>query len=223
MFSKQQIGSPDTALVVGLGRFGRAAARRLNELGVEVLGIDRDPALVSRLALELDNVLVLDATDAEALDQVGLGHVTVAVVGMAHVEASVVTVLKLKEFGIKKVWAKASSQTHGEILHRVGADHVIYPEAAAGLRVAHAVARHLIDYFEFEDGFAIARVTAPPSTWERSLAESGVRTEYRVTVVGVKREGEPFHYAEPDTVIREGDHLIISGTKPDLDRFASQG
>ncbi|SJN16186.1 potassium channel family protein [Luteococcus japonicus] len=223
MFSKQQIGSPDTALVVGLGRFGRAAARRLNELGVEVLGIDRDPALVSRLALELDNVLVLDATDAEALDQVGLGHVTVAVVGMAHVEASVVTVLKLKEFGIREVWAKASSQTHGEILHRVGADHVIYPEAAAGLRVAHAVARHLIDYFEFEDGFAIARVTAPPSTWERSLAESGVRTEYRVTVVGVKREGEPFHYAEPDTVIREGDHLIISGTKPDLDRFASQG
>lgn len=223
MFSKQQIGSPDTALVVGLGRFGRAAARRLNELGVEVLGIEHQDVVELEGQPRDQGGVPVDATDAEALDQVGLGHVTVAVVGMAHVEASVVTVLKLKEFGIKKVWAKASSQTHGEILHRVGADHVIYPEAAAGLRVAHAVARHLIDYFEFEDGFAIARVTAPPSTWERSLAESGVRTEYRVTVVGVKREGEPFHYAEPDTVIREGDHLIISGTKPDLDRFASQG
>lgn len=218
----QRLGD-DTALVVGLGRFGTAAARRLNELGVEVLGVDHDAALVARMSHELDNLMVLDTTDEEALGQIGLEHVTVAVVAMAHVEASVVTVLKLKEHGIQEVWAKASSTTHGEILQRVGADHVVYPEAGAGVRVAQAVARHLIDYFEFEDGFAMARVVAPRITWGHSLAESMVRTNHSVTVVGVKRVGEPFQYAEPETVIREGDHLIVSGAKPDLDRFAALG
>lgn len=212
----------ETALVVGLGRFGAAAARRLNELGVEVLAVDNDPVLVSRLSAELDNLAVLDATDEEALSQVGLEHITVAVVGMAHVEASVVTVLKLKEGGVREVWAKASSRTHGEILQRVGADHVIYPEAGAGVRVAQAVARHLIDYFEFEDGFAMARVVAPRSTWGRTLTDSAVRTQFHVTVVGLKRASEPFQYAEPDTVVVEGDQLIISGAKPDLDRFVAE-
>ncbi|MGO4957075.1 potassium channel family protein [Luteococcus sp. Sow4_B9] len=182
MFRKQNAPtSGDPALVVGLGRFGAAAARRLDELGVEVIAVDRDAALVARLATTLDNVAVVDATDEEAMAQIGL-------------------------------------------------DHVIYPEHAAGVRVAHAVARHLIDYFEFEDGFAVARISAPGAICHQSLAESDVRSRHHVTVVGLKREGEPFQYAVPETVILPGDQLILpgdqlilTGTKPDLDRFAALG
>ncbi|GAB2485733.1 TrkA family potassium uptake protein [Luteococcus sediminum] len=212
--------SEESALVVGLGRFGLATARRLAALGVEVMGIDSDPVLVQRVSHDLDNLAVVDATDSDALEQLGLDHVTVAIVAIANVEASVVSVLKLKEAGIPEVWAKAASRTHGEILERVGANHVVYPEAAAGMRVAHSVAHHLFDYFEFEDGFAVARVLAPSCTWDRTLGESAVRQRYQVTVVGVKRQGEPFSYAIPETTIREGDQLIVSGSKQDVDRFS---
>ena len=86
--------------------------------------------------------------------------------------------------------------------------------------MAHSVAGHMIDYFEFEDGFAMARTLAPSFAWGRSLAESAIRTRHDVTVVGLKRPGEDFIYAVPETVVLEGDQLIVSGSKRDVERFA---
>lgn len=209
-----------TVLVVGLGRFGSAAARRLLELGIDVMAVDADLELVNRYADVLPHVARLDATDPDALRQLGLEEIDQAIVAMSNLEASILTVLTLKEAGVAEVWAKALSRTHGEILSRIGADHVVYPEAGTGERVAHALAGHMIDYFEFEDGFAMARTLAPRQTWDFSLAQSGVRTRYDITVVGLKRPGEDFIYAVPETVVRKGDELIISGVKKNVETFA---
>ena len=108
----------------------------------------------------------------------------------------------------------------GGYIAAIGADHIVYPERSAGERVAHTVAGHMIDYFEFEDGFAMARTLAPSFAWGRSLAESAIRTRHDVTVVGLKRPGEDFIYAVPETVVLEGDQLIVSGSKRDVERFA---
>lgn len=209
-----------TVLVVGLGRFGSASAVRLQELGVDVLAVDSDLDLVNKYVDKLPHVVKLDSTDAEALRQIGLDNVETAVVAMANLEASIITVLTLKEEGVREVWAKASSRKHGEILARIGADHVVYPERSAGERVAHAVAGHMIDYFEFEDGFAMARTRAPQLCWGKTLAESGVRGRYDVTIVGLKRPAEDFIYAVPETRVLEGDELIIAGVKRNVERFA---
>ena len=107
-----------------------------------------------------------------------------------------------------------------QILERIGAHHGVYSEASTGRRVAHAVSGYMIDYFEFEDGFAMARTLAPSFAWGRSLAESAIRTRHDVTVVGLKRPGEDFIYAVPETVVLEGDQLIVSGSKRDVERFA---
>ena len=209
-----------TVLVLGLGRFGAACARRLQELGMDVLAVDADLELVNRYVDTLEHVVRLDSTDSDALRQLGLDDVGIAIVGMANLEASIITVLTLKEEGVAEVWAKASSRKHGEILRRIGADHIVYPERSAGERVAHTVAGHMIDYFEFEDGFAMARTHAPALAWNRTLAESTIRTRYDVTVVGLKRPGEDFIYAVPETRVLEGDELIVSGTKRNVERFA---
>ena len=220
LLGRRRAAETGAVLIVGLGRFGSAAALTLRDLGVEVMAVDQDLVLVNRFAEALPHVMQLDCTDPDALRQIGLDSFAQAVVAMGNLEASIITVLGLKEGGVPEVWAKAFSSTHGEILRRIGADHVVYPEKSAGERVAHSIAGHMLDFFEFEDGFAMARTTAPSLTWDRSLADSGVRTRYDITVVGLKRPGQDFIYAVPETVVLQGDQLIISGVNRNVEAFA---
>lgn len=110
---------------------------------------------------------------------------------------------------------------HRKILGSIGAHKVIFPECTMGQRVAHMVAGGMSDFLEFDDGFAIARQLAPAQTWDRTLADSAVRSRHRITVVGVKRTGEDFAYAVPETVVRQGDELVASGTTADVEGFSA--
>jgi trk system potassium uptake protein len=209
-------------LLIGLGRFGTAVAESLLRLNREVMAIDDDPDLVERWSDELTHVAQADATDEHALQQLGAGDFTHAVVAIgADIEASVLTVLALANAGVPDIWAKAITRKHGQILERVGAHHVVYPETTMGERVAHMVAGSMLDYLEFEDGFAIARTSAPRMTWDKALAESSPRTHYGVTIVGVKRVGEDFTYARPDTLVQRHDQLIVSGPTSKVEKFCS--
>jgi trk system potassium uptake protein TrkA len=133
----------------------------------------------------------------------------------------VLTVLALTELGVGDIWAKALSGKHGRILERTGAHHVIYPEADMGRRVAHLVAGRMMDFMELDDGVAICKTRVPAEAVGRTLADCGLRKRYGVTVVGVKRPGEPFAHATPETVVRAGDLLIVAGTSRQLEAFAA--
>ncbi len=208
--------------VIGLGRFGSSVAESLQRMGHEVLGIDEDAALVQRMADEFTHVVQADSTDEAALKQLGVDGFSRAVVGIGTaVEASVLTVLALAELGVQEIWAKANTKKHGQILHRVGADHVVYPETAMGERVAHLVTGTMSDFIEFDDGFAISRTRAPAEAVDRSLGESRLRRKYGVTVVGVKRAGEDFTYALPETQIHRHDELIVSGPTGEVEKFCA--
>ncbi|MGH3355087.1 MAG: potassium channel family protein [Nocardioidaceae bacterium] len=214
--------SPDAVVVIGLGRFGTSVADSLVHLGHEVLAIDEDHELVQRLSDELTHVAAADSTDEDALRQLGVDGFSRAVVGIGtNIEASVLTVLALAELGIEEIWAKSISRKHGQILHRIGANHVVYPETAMGERVAHMVTGSMIDYIEFDDGFSIARTKAPPEAIGRTLAESALRSRYGVTVVGAKRRGEDFTYARPETEVHPRDELIVSGPTRKVEKFCA--
>ena len=208
--------------VIGLGRFGTAVAEALIRLGHEVLAVDENGVLVERWADELTHVVQADSTDEQALKQLGIGDFDRAVVAIGtDIEASVLTVLALAEAGVTDIWAKAITRKHGQILERVGAHHVVYPEFSMGERVAHMLTGSMIDFMEFDDGFSIARTLAPRMTWDKTLAQSSPRTHYSVTVVGVKRQGEDFTYARPETMIHRHDQLIVSGATQKVERFCS--
>lgn len=209
-------------VVIGLGRFGSAVAVHLARLGHEVLAIDRREELVQRWSQELTHVVQADTTDPAALKRLGVDQFAHTVVAIGEdVEASVLTVLALTEIGCKDIWAKALQDRHGRILERTGAHHVIYPEAAMGERVAHLITGKVIDFIEFDDGFAIVKTGAPTEAFGLALGQSGLRSRYGVTVVGVKRPGEDFTYATPETVIEPGDLLIVSGKTEAVERFAA--
>jgi trk system potassium uptake protein TrkA len=209
-------------LVIGLGRFGTAVARSLVQLGHDVLAVDERPEIVQRFASDFTHVVAADSTDTEALRQIGADQFDRAVVGIGtDIEASVLTVLSIVELGVDEVWAKAINAKHARILERVGASHVIRPESAMGERVAHMVTGAMIDYIEFDDGFAIARTRAPEIAWDRTLEETGLRAKYGVTVVGVKRRGQDFTYARPETSISSSDELIVSGPTTKVESFCA--
>lgn len=213
----------DAALVLGLGRFGSAIADALSRLGHEVLAVERDAELVQEWAGRLTHVVEADATNIDALRQLGCQEFPIAVVGIGtSIEASVLATANLVDLGTKQIWAKAITPSHGRILERIGAHHVVYPEADAGERVAHLVSGKLLDYIEFDDGFAIVKMRPPKETQGFTLAESQVRRKYGVTVVGVKSPGEDFTYALPDTRVSSHDLLIVSGHTDLIERFAAR-
>lgn len=210
-------------LIIGLGRFGSAIAETLVQLDHEVLAVDRDPELVQKYAGALTHVVELDSTSEQALRQIGAADFERAVVAIGtNIETSILTTSVLVDFGIKTIWAKAITRSHGRILERVGATRVIYPEHDMGERVAHLLSGQLINYIEFDDGFALVETTPPKAYLGKTLQEAQIRKTHGVTVVCIKRPGEDFTYATPETCICDGDLLIVAGKTPLTERFAAQ-
>jgi len=212
-----------SVLVVGLGRFGSALAEDLQRLGHDVMAVDASAALVQEWSDRLTHVVQADATSEAAMRQLGVDGFSVAVVAIGTgIEASVLSTSVLIDIGVREVWAKAITSPHGRILERIGAGHVVYPERDTGKRVAHLISGRLIDYIEFDDGFAIAKLRAPRESHGQTLAEAALRSRYGVTVVGVKRPGQDFTHAQPDTRVDAGDLLIVSGATTLVEKFAAE-
>ena len=191
-------------------------------MGTEVLGVDMSPDLVQDHAEALTKVVEADCTDPAVLRQLGAGDFATAVVGIgSDIEASVLTVLALADMGLTNIWAKASNANHARILERIGATHVVFPEERMGERVAHLLNERLLDFIAFDDEFAIARLAAPHPIVGLPLVTSACRKKYNVTVVGVKRKGEAFIHAVPDTIIFPDDELVVSGRIRDIERFSA--
>jgi len=213
----------DAVVVCGLGRFGTATAGALARLGHQVLAIDRDPGLVQTWSGRLTHVVEADTTNPDALSQLGVSEFKIAVVGIGtSIEASVLTAANLVDLGVAEIWAKAITRAHGRILERIGVHKVVYPESDAGERVAHLVTGRLMDYIEFDDGFAIVKMRPPREVIGRSLAEAKVRQRFGVTVVGVKTPGQDFTYAVPETVVGVDDLIIVSGRVELIEKFATR-
>ena len=218
----EQLRSDAPVLVIGLGRFGAACAGELDRLEREVLAIDDSLDLVQKWSGRVTHAVQADARSIEALTQVGAQDFQVAVVAVgSSIEASVLITANLVDLKVPQIWAKAVSQSHGKILSRVGANHVVYPEREAGERVAHLVSGRMLDFIRFDDDFVIAKMYPPRILRGAGLAQSGVRERFNVSVIGVKSPGSPFRYADPETIITNHDIIIVSGTNRDIERFAS--
>lgn len=218
-----QVNHQDSTLVIGLGRFGTAVAATLDRLGREVLAVEHNPNTVRQWSGRIP-LIEADATDMEALEQLGATEFGTAVVGVASsLEASVLITSNLVELGIGQIWAKAISATHGRILHRIGANHVVYPEYDAGQRAAHLVSGRMLDYIEMEkNGFSIIKMRPPHELHGFTIGQSKVRSRYGVTIIGLMSPGEHFKYATPQTMVGAEDILVVGGDANLLEHFANR-
>jgi trk system potassium uptake protein TrkA len=210
-------------LVIGLGRFGAAAALELRRLGHKVTAIEKDGFLAEKFLGRISHVVHGDASDVGVIRDAKASRFAIAVVAIgSSVEASVLAAANLVDAGIPAIWAKALSPEHARILDRIGVKHIVRPEADTGRRVAHLVGGRMQDYIEFDDGFAIVKMRPPTETVGFTLEQSAVRSKYGVTVVGVKAPGEDFTYAVPSTKVSAHDLLIVSGPTTLIERLAAR-
>jgi trk system potassium uptake protein TrkA len=216
------VARDDTTIVIGLGRFGRTLAQTLSRLGHDVLGVDVSPKVVQACAADMTHVVQADATDAEALRQVGAADFSRAAVAIGtDIQASILATYALVDLGVPRIWAKAVTAEHGAILERVGAHRVVFPELEMGERVAHTMVGRTIDYVELDEDFVLIETTAPREIAGRNLKDAGLRQRYDVTVVAVKPAGGTFTYATPETVVSDDDLMVVAGRRERAEAFAA--
>lgn len=215
-------------LVVGLGRLGIAMVNTLDTLGHEVLAIDAKEGLIQDLADDLPNVhfVAADATDEDVLRGLNVEGFDAAavVIGENHVEAGILTTANLKELGVPMIVARASGKLHARVLERVGADRVIQPEREMGEQVARVLASPaILDYVDLGEDEALIEAHVPEQWAGKSLAELALSRNLGLTIVAHKPQGGTGTLPTGDTVLREGDVIVVGGTKKTLDASPLSG
>lgn len=205
--------------VIGLGEFGQELARQLAK-DCEVLALDRDERAVEAVIDEVQRALILDVRDFHALSSVVTPEFDEAIVSMGEsLEASIMTTLHLKKIGVKRIWAKATTDDHATILKSVGAHEVIFPERETARRLAAQIINpNLLDFIPLEEDYRVMDVAPPDSFYGRTLAELDLRKNYGVFVLAIK-ELVPVRFVflpPPDFVIKPSDILVMIGREKDL-------
>lgn len=208
-------------VVIGCGRFGSSVARTLHGLGNEVLAIDISEELIREISEEVTYAVQADVMDEIALKDLGLSNFDVAVIAIgSDIEASIMATLVAKELGIKRVIAKAQSELHGKVLHKIGADKIIFPERDMGVRVAHnLVSTNILDFIELSPDYSILEITALKEWEDKSLAQLRLSTKYGINVMAIKRGNAISVSPNGEVVIEKGDILVAIGSTNDIKRI----
>ncbi len=205
-------------IVIGLGRFGSSLTRTLVNNGHEVLAVDKNEQLVQDMASIATHALQADCTDENVLRELGASNFTHAIVAIGDdLQASILTTLLLKELKVPKVTAKARNEMHGNVLSKIGADHVIYPERDMGIRLGNQLSSdNLIDYIELSSDYNLAEIAAPPAMDGLSLKDLNIRARYGCTIMAIKT-GERINISpKAEDAIHVGDVLLIIGSNDDI-------
>ncbi len=200
-------------IVVGLGRFGSEAAKRLCELGCEVLAIDFKSELVQPISNEVTQAVVGDARDKEVLKALGAKSFDCAIVAIGDsLGDSVLATMNLKELGVPYVICKARDETHRQVLLKLGADRVVIPEQEQAYRLARSLSsNNVLDYIELSDACGIVEVPAPASWVGKSLKDLNVRAKLGVNIIAVKQGSKINVSPGADYEILPGDVMVILG------------
>ena len=213
-----------TFAVIGMGRFGISAAKKLAELGCEVIAIDNDADKVNKIADYVTKAAQLDAKNEELLRNLGIKNCECAIVAIGdNVMDCVFITLTLKEMGVKKVVCKARDAQHETVLRKVGADMVIIPEQEAGEKIAsRLVSRQFIDILRISDEYSIEDMRVPEKWVGKSLADLSVRKKYGVNIVAIKNSlntNDVNITPEPEYRFNDTDIVVLVGRTQDINKL----
>lgn len=205
-------------VVIGAGRFGSSVAVKLNDLGEEIMVIDRNDENIHALADRVTHAVQADATDENALKALGVRNFDVAIVAIgSDIQSSILVTLMLKELGIPHIIAKAQSEHHAKVLYKIGADRVVLPERDMGIRIANSlVSTSFVDFMELAPNYSIAELKPKDKWLNKSLNELSLRVKHGVSLMAIKRNNDIIITVDPDTLILPEDVLVFIGHNDDL-------
>ena len=212
--------------VIGISSFGYYLARKLAELGSEVLVVDCDEEKVDTIKAYVTKAVVADATDKRTLKQLGLSNMDAVVLSMgSQMESSIISALHLKEMEVKKIVAKSLSEDHSKILELLKVDRIVFPERDMGERMATSLqGRNIADYLPLGSGISIVEMVPTEEMIGKTLTELEFRSRYKAQVMAIKKKEpeEDTFIPEPSTKIKRGHLLFVLGKDDDLERFRKE-
>ena len=205
-------------IVIGLGKFGSRAAKRLYELGCEVLAIDRNGDLVQPMSSQVTQAVVADARDKDVLRALGAKDFECAIVAIGdNLADSVLATMNLKELGVPYIVCKASDDTHRQVLLKLGADRVVIPEQEQADRLAKSLSSpNVLDYIELSEEYGIIEVPVPKRWIDKTLIELNVRAKLAVNIIANERDEKINVSPGADYKLLEGDILVVLGSSDAL-------
>lgn len=209
--------------IIGLSRFGLSLVEAFSELDVDLVAIDTDETQVRRAGDFIQNAFIADSTNIDSLREAGIGNVDHAIVAIGQNEkinltTSIITVIKLKELGVKKITARADDEDYAEVLTLVGATNIVMPLSIAAERIANKIsAGNVLDYFNVRKDYDIFEVKIAPNFTPMPLIELNGRTRFNINILLIER-GKTLLIPNKDTVLEPGDEIFIFGKKQDVSK-----
>ena len=209
-----------SVLLIGLGRFGRGVAEKLNELHHQVLAVDKSEERVNEILPLVTDAQIGDATSETFLRSLGVDNFDVCIVTIGEdFQSSLETTSLLKELGAKKVVSRASREVHKKFLLRNGADDVVYPEGqlAAWTAIRHTT-EHVLDYIALDSEYAIYDLSVPAEWHGKTVGGLDIRRKYNLNILAVRGDGQPSMVVTGDTMLQENQTILVLGTWKDVQK-----
>lgn len=202
-----------SVLLIGLGRFGRHIAYKLNELGHEVMAVDKKEERVAAVLNKVTNAQIGDCTKKEFLSSLGVRNYDLCIVAIGDdFQSSLETTLLLQELGAQKVVSRAARDVHAKFLLRNGADEVVYPEKQlASWTAIRYTADHILDYIQLTDDYAIFEVSIPKTWIGKTVGQIDIRKRYNINIMALKKGSRLYPNISPETMLNETDTMLVMG------------
>ena len=207
-------------VLIGLGRFGRSVAEKLNELHHQVMAVDKSEERVNEVLPIVTDAQIGDATSETFLRSLGVDNFDVCIVTIGEdFQSSLETTSLLKELGAKKVVSRASREVHRKFLLRNGADDVVYPEGqlAAWTAIRHTT-DHVLDYIALDGEYSIYDLSVPPDWHGKTVGGIDIRKKYNLNLLAVRENGHPSTAVTSDTVLQENQTILVLGKWKDIQK-----
>ena len=207
-------------LLIGLGRFGRHIAQKLNDLNHEVMAVDQNEQRVNEVLPYVTNAQIGDSTSEEFLSSLGIRNFDACIVTIGdNFQNSLETASLLKELGAKKVIARASRGVQEKFLLRNGADEVVYPEKQlAAWTAIRCTSDHILDYIELDGDYSMFELDIPEQWNGKTIIQLNIRKKYGINILGIRENGRLNMNSTPDTCLDSGKSILVLGKQKDIQK-----
>jgi len=208
--------------VIGLGKFGFYVAKGLAQQGISVIAADQNEEQVREINEYVQDAIVLDSTDIHALREAGIGNVDTAIVSIGeNIEASILTVMAVKELGVETVIAKAITKVHGQILTKIGAAKVIYPEMESAKKLVKKMVKNMqYETIDLSNTMKIAKMNVPSFWVGVSILSPIFESEFEVKPIAYKHQGMWYTSFEKDDRLEKDDILVVIGDSAHIEALS---
>jgi hypothetical protein len=207
-----------------MGRFGRHLAKKMLELGNDVMIVDKDTSVIEQYSTVFTDSQIADCTNENVLRALGVNHFDICFVAIGDdFQSSLVITALLKELNAKFVVAKAKQDIQADLLMRIGADEVVYPEREMAEKLAVRYnATNIFDFIELTKEYAIYEIPVPSAWTGKTISEINIRQKYKINIIAMKINNDLKLLPGADYRFTETDHMVVIGKATDVFKLSAK-